>query len=110
MSGNVRLRWVNPTQRTDNQPATVADIKEIHIDTKLAALPASAYTRIATIGSQAGIAEATRLFPNSPGGTWDFRVGGIDQADQPFDSFAEVQIQIPVAPLRGVSNLTAELE
>jgi hypothetical protein len=107
MAKNVTLAWVNPTKRIDNTPASVSEIGEIKVSARLKALPD--FTVVGTITSPTQIAAATASFPNTPSGTWIFRVEGKDTDGQPMDSFAEVEVVIPKAALAGVTNLTANV-
>jgi hypothetical protein len=110
MSGNVELAWENPTERTDDTPLPVEEIGEIWIDARQEEIPD--WTRVATITDPVKIAEATHLFPSAPGGTWIFRVSGVDTGGQAFDGWEEITIVVPagpVAPPKPVTNLTATL-
>lgn len=105
MAKNVRLTWINPTQRDDGTPAVVSEIGVIVIRARLKALPT--FTEVGRITDPAQIAAASANFPNTSSGTWVFEVSGADSDGQPMKTAVTVEVVVPKAALLGVSGLAA---
>lgn len=103
MAKNVMVSWKNPTTRADGEALNAGDLKAVEIYARQAAIPE--FTKVATVtdGSE------SRGFPNTPSGSWIFRVVAIDSDDGPSDP-AEANVTVPKAAISPVSELRVEVQ
>lgn len=107
MAKTVTIRWALPTTRVDDSPVTPSEIDLTRIQTKAKAAPDSAYTTVAEVAADV---DQVAVFPNTPAGTWSFRLLAIDKTGQPADGYGVGEAVIPAAALRAVSDVSVVVE
>lgn len=89
-----QVKITHPTARTDESPATVAEIKHVLLETK-----PNAGTVWAPVGAPIPPGTTTRNVQNVPGGKWDYRASWVDTGDR-VSAFATATVDIPIAALK----------
>lgn len=103
VASNVVLTWTPPTTRDDGAPLPVSEIAEQIISVRNVALPD--FTEVARVAGTVSQAP----FPNTPGGTWMWRVVVVDtdsQSSAPADSN---ELTIPVSAPSPATGVTAAI-
>ena len=103
MSGDVALRWNNPTDRTDG---VETDGSDLEVRVGLRPVGAPSFTPVRTVP---GTEEPLVTLSNQAGGTYEFELVLYDLLKDKPRAPIVVEFDVPVGDLNPITNVTVEI-